>query len=68
MPAQILGILLLFIAIFIVGFIFAVRENRRIKRQEKPPARQSRIAFSQRVPTTSEILRSSSKERVENHK
>ena len=68
MPALILGILLLFLAIFIVGFIFAVRVNRRIKRQGMPPDRQSRIVISQRVPTVSEILRSSKKKRVEDHK
>ncbi len=57
MPAQILGVLLLFLAIFIIGFIFAVRENRRIKRQGKTSARQSQIVISQRVPTVSETLR-----------
>ena len=57
MPAQILGILLLFLAIFILGLFFSIRKNRRIKKQGKPPAHQSRIVISQRVPTVSEILR-----------
>lgn len=58
-----IGVAALFAALILIGVIFGITEQRKIRRSrragERPPASRTsaRLVVSQRVPTVSEALR-----------